>query len=192
MIFADESHFEVRGHKSAVVGRSKGEDIRPEHIQQTPKHPPKKMFWGSFTAKGPGRLIVIEGMMKSDKYKATLHSYLLPVLERDFADGNCIFQQDLAPCHTSKKMRTFFEEKDITILDWSGNSPDLNSIENLWAVIKSRIEKTDCLTAQKLISANIRTSYHDDEIVKVCSTLVDSMPKRVKMLIKAKGGHISY
>ena len=50
------------------------------------------MFWGSFTAKGPGRLVIIEGVMNSDKYKATLQSHLLPVLERDFADGDCIFQ----------------------------------------------------------------------------------------------------
>ena len=89
------------------------------------------MFWDSFTAKSPGCLIIIEGMMNSDQYKATLQSHLLPVLERDFADGDCIFQQDLAPCHTSKKTCTFFEEKDITIPDWPGNSPDLNPIENL-------------------------------------------------------------
>ena len=39
----------------------------------------------------------------SDKYRVPLQSYLLPVLERDFADGDCIIQKDLAPCHTSKK-----------------------------------------------------------------------------------------
>ena len=117
VIFSDKSHFEVHRHKSAVMKRSKGEAIRPEHIQKTPKHPTKKMFWSSFTAKGTGRLIIVEGMMNSDKYKATLQFHLLHVLERDFADGDCIFQQDLAQCHTSKKMRTFFEEKDISILD---------------------------------------------------------------------------
>ena len=131
-------------------------------------------------------------MINSDKYKATLQSHLLPVPARDFADGDFIFQQDLAPCHTSKNMHTFFEEKDITILDWPGNSPDLNPIENLWAIIKRRIEKTDCSTVQKLISAIIRTWYYDDEVVKMCSTLVDSMSKSVKMLITAKNGHISY
>ena len=83
MIFSDKLHFEVHGHKSAVVRRSKGKAIRSEHIQQTPKHALKKVFWRGFTAKGPGRVIIIEDMMNSDKYKATLQSHLLPVLERD-------------------------------------------------------------------------------------------------------------
>ena len=89
-------------------------------------------------------------------------------------------------------MCTFFEEKDTTILGWPGKSPDLNPIQNLWAIIKCRIEKIKCSTVQKLISVIIRTWYHDDEVFKMCSTLVDSMPKHVKMLIKAKGGHILY
>ena len=54
-----------------------------------------------------------------------------------------------------QKMRTFFEEKDITILDWPGNSPDLNPIKNLRAIIKRRIDKTDCSTVQKLISGTM-------------------------------------
>ena len=113
-------------------------------------------------------------------------------LEKGLADGDCIFQQDLALCYSSEKMRTFFEEKDITILDWPGNLPDLNPIENLWAVIKHKIKRTDCSTVQKLFFAIIRTWYHDDEVVKMCFTLVDAMPKRVKILLEAKGGHMLY
>ena len=67
VIFSDEAHFEVHGYRSVVVRRSKGEPLQPGHIQQAPKHPPKKMFWGSFTSKGPGRLIKVEGMMNSVK-----------------------------------------------------------------------------------------------------------------------------
>ena len=111
VIFSDKSHFDVHGHKSAMVRQSKREAIWPEHIQQTPKHPPNKMFWGSFTAKGPGRLIIVEGMMESDKYKATLQSYLLPVLKRDFANGDCIFQQDPAPCLLPKKCAHFLKKR---------------------------------------------------------------------------------
>ena len=55
--------------------RSKGEPLRPGHIQQAPKYPPKKLFLGSFNAKDTGRLINVEGMMNSVKYKAVLHSF---------------------------------------------------------------------------------------------------------------------
>lgn len=192
VIFSDESHFEVHGYRSQFVRRSKGEPLRPGHIQQAPKHPPKKMFWGSFSAKGTGRLVNVEGMMNSDKYKVILQTHLLPMMRRDFPDGDSIFQQDLAPCHTSRKMLTFFEESGLTVLDWPGNSPDINPIENLWAIIKRRLQKEDCSTMQKLISAVIKVWYHDEELAEMCSNLVESMPNRVQMLVKARGGHISY
>ena len=113
-------------------------------------------------------------------------------MTRDFPDGDGIFQQDHAPCHTSRKMRTFFKESGLEILDWPGNSPEINPIENLWAIIKQRLLKEDCSTMAKLISAVIRTWYHDEQVTKMCSTLVESVPNRVQMLVKAKGGHISY
>ncbi|KAG1674513.1 CD63 antigen [Nymphon striatum] len=119
-------------------------------------------------------------------------THLLPTMKRDFPDGDGIFQQDLAPCHTSCKMRTFFEESGLEVLDWPGNSPDINPIENLWVIMKRRLQKEDCSTMTKLISAGIRAWYHDEELAKMCSNLVESMPNRVQMLVKAKGGHISY
>ncbi|KAG1664878.1 Transposable element Tc3 transposase [Nymphon striatum] len=138
------------------------------------------------------RLVSVEGMMNSDKYKAVLQTHLLPTMRRDFPDGDGIFQQDLAPCHTSCKMRTFFEESGLEVLDWPGNSPDINPIKNLWVIMKRRLQKEDCSTMTKLISAGIRAWYHDEELAKMCSNLVESMPNRVQMLVKAKGGHISY
>ena len=102
--------------------------------------------------------------MNRNKYKAVLQAHVLPVMQRDFPDGGGIFQQDLASCHTSQKMCTFFEESGLTILDWPGNSPDINPIENLWAIIKSRIEKDNCSTMQNLICAVTKACYHDEEM----------------------------
>ena len=192
VIFSDESHFEVHGHRSMFVRRAKGEPIRAGHIQQATKHPPKKMFWGTFSAFGPGRLVPVEGMMNSDKYKNILETHLLPILQTNFPNGDGIFQQDLAPCHTSKKMQKFFEQSAITVLEWPGNSPDLNPIENLWAIVKSRLRKRDCSTMVKLINAVIQVWFHDENFKNMCPKIVDSMPNRVKLVIEAKGGHISY
>ena len=56
--------------------------------------------------------------MNSDKYKAF-----------SAGDGIFDFQQDLAPCHTSRKMRIIFQESRLIILEWPRNSPDMNPIE---------------------------------------------------------------
>lgn len=192
VVFSDETHFEVHGVRSAMVRRSRGEPVREGHIQQAPKHPPKKMFWGSFTAKGVGRLVIVNGMMNSEKYESVLTTHLLPTIHECFPNNDGIFQQDLATCHTSKRMKRFFQEEKITTLDWPGNSPDLNPIENLWAIIKRRTMKKNCSTMEKLVCAIIETWYHDDEVKNMCQSLVDSMPNRVSEVIKAKGGHISY
>ena len=89
-------------------------------------------------------------------------------------------------------MRTFFEESGLEVLDWPGNSPDINPIGNIWALMKRTLQKEYCSTILKLFTAVIRARYHDEELAKMCSTLVESMPNRVQMLVKAKESHISY
>ena len=68
-----------------------------------------------------------------------------------FPNGKGILQQDLATCHTSKKVKKFMVKNNIKTLKWPGNSPDLNPIENLWAIVKKRLRKHDCTTKTKLI-----------------------------------------
>ena len=98
----------MHGRKSQYVRRSIGEPLNTFHILQAPKHPLKKMFWGCFTLNGTGRLRPSEGMMNSPKYLEILEKNMVPTTQKSFSDGNGIFQQDNAPCHTSKKMQTFF------------------------------------------------------------------------------------
>ena len=77
VIFSDESHFEGHGPKFAFAQRSASEPINSRHIQQAPKYPLKKMFWGCFTFQGTGRLCPVEGMMNSTKYHEMLTSTCL-------------------------------------------------------------------------------------------------------------------
>ena len=68
VLFSDESHFYVRGEHSKFVRRSIGESLNSHHVNQTVKHPQKKMFWGCFSYAGVGSLFPVEGMMNSDRY----------------------------------------------------------------------------------------------------------------------------
>lgn len=77
--------------------------------------------------------------MNSDKYQANLMMHLLPTLHERFPNGDGIFQQDNAHATSQrKKMQCFFGAEKMTVLEWPGNSSELNPIENLRAIIKGR------------------------------------------------------
>ena len=39
-----------------------------------------------------------------------------------------------------------FSRENINILEWPGNSPDINPTENLWIIFKRRLTKYHCAT----------------------------------------------
>ncbi len=68
-----------------------------------------------------------------------LKDHLFPFID---IHGSKVFLQDGAPCHTSKRAMVYLKEKEdeFTVMDWPGNSPDLNPIENVWAHIKLKLK----------------------------------------------------
>ena len=78
------------------------------------------------------------------------------------------------------------------MLEWPRHSPNLNSIENLWAIAKSQLQKLDCTTMIKVIKAIIQVWYRDTQIKENCQKPVESILNQVKEVLKNKGGHISY
>ena len=74
--------------------------------------------------------------MNSEKYIETLEKVVKPL--NDF-NQELIFQDDSAPCHRSKKVCEYKEKNKLDSLEWPGNSPDLNPIENLWSLLKGKI-----------------------------------------------------
>jgi len=187
VIFSDETHLFVRlGVQSQYVRRTSGESLRPDHLQQTVKHPDKKMFWGWTTLPSA----------RDDEFQpifGCLEEKSHPIeLMNKFSDKTGIFQHDSAPCHKSRVVTKYLEENNVKVLDWPGNSPDLNPIENLWAILKKRLAKQDCSSKTRLIEKTIQIWYHDEEIHRICKTLVDSMPNRIKYVLKANGSHTKY
>ena len=118
VIFSDETHMFVQDQRSQHVRRSQNEKIRNAHIDQCVKHPQKKMFWGCFSFYGIGSLHPVEGMMRSQQYIEVVQRRVIPEMNRLFPDGSGVFQQDLAPCHTSKQVKKFMNENHIKVLEW--------------------------------------------------------------------------
>ena len=150
------------------------------------------MFWGCFSYYRVGPLKPVEGMMNSEKYLDVLTKKVIPEMARKFPEGSGIFQQDLAPCHTSRKVKNFISLNHMLVLNWPGNSPDLNPMENLWSIIKLRLRRRDCTTMVKLIEAINNCWYRDLSIQENCIKLIDSMPKRVKSVLTSCDSHVCY
>lgn len=144
--FSDESIFSVEEETSQYVRRKEGEAFHPDCVKQTVKHPTSVMVWSVFSWYGCGRLYIVEGTMRHEQYIKVLKTRLIPQVREWFGQNEFIFMQDGAPCHKAKKVMEFFRENNVKVLDWPGNSPDMNPIENLWAITKKKIRKTNVTT----------------------------------------------
>lgn len=151
------------------------------------------MVWGCMGWNGVGQLAEVEGRMDADQYVSILEDYLLPSME-DFgiSTQELIFQQDNDPKHTSKKAKKWMEDNDITLLDWPPQSPDLNPVEHLWNHIKQELCKYPT-HAKGVWEIWERVEEVWNQIPpEVCQNLIESEPRRLQAVIKAKGGHTKY
>lgn len=189
VLWSDETRISIFGSNGVrYVRRRPGEDYLPECTTATMKHPLSIMVWGCMSRDHVGRLQVLEGTVNADKYiKDVLQTKVLTSAGDIFGDGaSFVFQQDGAPCHTAKKCLAWFRQNKVELLEWPGNSPDLNPIENLWARLKKAVAAKRASNKRELIEAVISSWYH---IISPADLhqLVDSMPRRCQAVIKAKG-----
>ena len=77
-------------------------------------------------------------------------------------------------------------------LIWPAQSPDMNPIENLWAVMKKAVQKVHKSgdTVDVLIK-NIKEAWENIPM-EVINRLVETMPTRVNELKKNKGKSTRY
>ena len=81
--------------------------------------------------------------------------------------------------------------KKIKPLEQPGNSPDMNPIENLWVILKSKVHKYDPKSEIELKNAIHKAQYKD--IIKIdIRNLIKSMKNRILNVVRAKGGHTAY
>ena len=190
VMFSDESTFLQFGVFQKYVRRPVNSRFDPKFMIRTVKHSPSLMVWAAFSYHGRGPIQFIEpGTTVNAKSYLNIIQNKLPV---HMAIHQCsIYQQDGATCHQAGIVRKWLRDSRIDVLDWPGNSPDINPIENLWTLVKKKVQLRRPDSILDLKHA-IRSVWVLDVNKSLCEKLIDSLPTRINLILKARGQPIKY
>jgi transposase len=158
----------------------------------TVKHAAGVMVWGCYSGEvGRGSLYFLpkNKTMNGERYKGVMEENLIPFMNYHRAKT---FMQDGAPCHRSKKVMEVLKKEKFSILDWPGNSPDLNPIENCWSHMKRKLKEDHTITSVPKLMQAIKKMWLKDMTRDYFKELSASMPRRLQMVIDQKGEMTKY
>jgi transposase len=152
------------------------------------------MFWGCFSFLGLGPLVALSGSQNQYSYLETLKDNLIHEMQfiKEEYGLDMTFMHDNAPCHKADSITKFFEDQEIDTVNWPAQSPDMNPIENLWAIIKQkRAAKYPLPSSEEELIEQIFSIWNNLDI-GLCKNLAKSIENRLKSVIKRKGKAIKY
>jgi transposase len=195
VIWSDETKINRFGSDGRVWVWKKSEHMRTEqHMKPTVKKGGGSlMIWGCMTPQGVGFMCKIDGTMNGELYREILDDNLMDTLKYyHIPRDKFIFQQDNDPKHTAKLTWEWFKDHKIKVLDWPAQSPDLNPIEHLWAELEKRLNSYENHPSS-MTALWERVEEEWEKIPKeVCMNLIESMPRRLEAVIRAKGAPTKY
>ncbi len=141
------------------------------------------MIWGAMSSAGVGPLCFLKTNVTAPVYQYILEHFMLSSDDQLFKDADFIFQQDLAPAHTTKSTKSWLNDHGVGVLD-------LNPIENLWGIVKRKMRNKRPKSADEL-KATVKETWASIP-PQQCRKLITSIPRRIEAVIKAKGAPTKY
>ena len=182
-VFSDESYFQL--FRNTVRRWSK---TPQKELKRIPKNKQKVMGWGAIRAKGKILCHTFRCNRDALFYIKILQNHLLPAARQQYVQ-QWRFQQDNDPKHRSKVAKEFLDREVPETIDWPPNSPDVNPMENMWSILKRRVEKRKPSDTDELETMHEEWQKVDIHIV---NNLTGSMKIRCLMIIDSGGERISY
>ena len=137
------------------------------------------MFWCAIRSDGRKMLVKCPNTLTSRSYLDILKDY-----NKKLHFPGLVFQQDNAPTHKASIIKIFFRENEWEVLDWPPYSPDLNIIENLWAIVKKRLAKQS--VSWENLEEKVQKIWNSIELETV-QKFYDSIPERLEAVASSNG-----
>lgn len=188
VLWSDESKFCRFSALRRRVWRVPGSALSSRNINGAVKHNGGNvMVWGCFAASGVGVLEHVDCRMDAERYISILERNLVAAKRALRLPRNFIFQHDNDPKHTAGKTKAWLAASGLRVLRWPACSPDLNPIEHLWELLDRRRKDAPELPLLERLQYAWSTISRDE-----CKKLVESVPRRLRAVVEARGGHTRY
>lgn len=147
---------------------------------------------GGVSAAGKTALHLFHKRLTANDYVSVLQNTLLADGDRLFGGGPYTLLQDRSPVHTAAVVTEYLDGRHALHMteEWPPHSPDLNIIENCWAIIKAYVAKQQPRTRDELEQA-ARAAWKAVPQAHI-NAMVQSMPDRLRAVIAARGSHTKY
>jgi hypothetical protein len=136
--------------------------------------------------------VILRGNLNAEGYKGILTHCILSTVEDQFGDDSCLYQHDSAPCHKARSMREWFVDNKVPGMYWPAQSPDLNPTEHLWDELERRLSSRPQRPTSLPALATALWEEWADIPPEMFRHIVESLPDRVQVVIKAKDGPSQY
>jgi transposase len=187
VFFSDEKMYVTFTHPPHVyVNKGDAAPIKP-----VVKHPPKIQIWAAISYAGMTPLHRINHRQKAADYVKLLEKRLLPYAKQLYSSSWTLMHDSTSHgIHGAKITRKWLSANAKFIDPWPANSPDLNPIENVWAMLSRAVLNRNPKSVDGYWRI-LRQEWKNIDLEKI-RKLIDGMPRRLQAVIDAAGGNTKY
>lgn len=194
VIFTDEKTFQSTYNGSIRVYRPDRTRFEERYTSDLAFRPGRFSVnvWGWISYYGLGVCWKLEGRFNAENYRQVLEHIMLPSVRSIYPNNSFIYQQDNCPVHTANVVKDWFHNNNVEVLPWPSISPDINPIENVWAIIVKKIYHRNFFPHNSNELWEIIHQCWEELDQNIARNLINSMPNRLAQVIEKEGSMTKY
>ena len=132
--------------------------------------------------------------VNAQMYSDMIREQVGPAVLEVYPDGSGIFQDDGATIHRARisldAVKETFNHR-LSVGDQASKQADIWPIENVWAIVKAKIDKTETTSLAQLKRKIVSVWREIDADKDLCRRMMASIPARLAAVVRKQGSQIT-